>query len=69
MPNDGRFVGDLSMKFPTSSGEHDVAGYWLIPVCVILGILSLRATHSLARRFLTYWRERRALAGTGHFVG
>src|SRR2546429_260672 len=24
VPNDGRFVGDLSMKFPTSSGEHDV---------------------------------------------
>ena len=52
-----------------TTGEHDVAGYWIIPVCVILGILALRATHSLARRFLTNWRERRALAGTGHFVG
>ena len=69
VPNDGRFMGDLAMKFPTPTGEHDVAGYWIIPVCVILGILSLRATHSLARRFLTRWRERRALAGTGHFVG
>jgi len=69
VPNDGRFLADLAMKFPTPAGEHDVAGYWLIPVCAILGILALRATHGLARRFLTRWRERRALAGTGHFVG
>jgi hypothetical protein len=68
-PNDGGFGRDLAMKFPTPTREHDVAGYWLIPVCVILGILALRATHGLARRFLARWRERRALAGTGHFVG
>ena len=60
---------DLAMKVPAPANQHDVAGYWLIPVCVILGILALRATHGLARRFLTRWRERRALARTGQFVG
>jgi len=60
---------DLAMKVPAPATQHDVAGYWLIPVCVILGILALRATHGLARRFLTKWRDRRALAGTAHFVG
>jgi HAAS domain-containing protein len=67
--NDGGFSGDLAMRFPTPTRQHDVAGYWLIPVCVILGILVLRATHGLARRFLTRWRERRALARTARFVG
>lgn len=60
---------DLAMRFPMPTLEHDVAGYWLIPVLGILGILVLRATHRYARRFLTRWRERRALARPGHFVG
>jgi len=67
--NDGGFGRDLAMKFPTPTREHDVAGYWLIPVCVILGTLALRATHGLARRFLARWRERRTLAQTDRFVG
>jgi uncharacterized membrane protein len=66
--NDGGFRYDLAMRFPTPSREHDIAGYWLIPVCLILGILVLRFTHGYARRFLTRWRERRALARTGPFV-
>jgi uncharacterized membrane protein len=60
---------DLAMKVPAPTKEHDVAGYWLIPVCVILGILLLRTTHRFARRFLTRWRERRELARAGRFVG
>jgi hypothetical protein len=60
---------DLAMKVPAPTTEHDVAGYWLIPVCVILGILLLRTTHRFARRFLTRWRERRELARAGRFVG
>jgi hypothetical protein len=59
----------LAMRFPAPSGEHDVAGYWLIPVCVFLGILALRGTHRVARHFLSSWRERRALARPGQFVG
>ena len=67
--NAGGFQRDLAMKVPTPTHQHDVAGYWLIPVCLILGILVLRVTHGFARRFLTRWRERRLLAKTGHFVG
>ena len=67
--NTGGFQRDLAMKVPAPTHQHDVAGYWLIPVCLILGILVLRVTHGFARRFLTRWRERRLLAKTGHFVG
>ena len=58
----------LGVLFPAPAGEHDVAGYWLIPVCVVLGILIVRSTHRWARRFLSRWRERRALARMGEFV-
>ena len=68
-PNDGGFSRDFAMKFPTPTREHDVAGYWLIPICLVLGILVLRVTHGFARRFLTRWRERRALARMANFVG
>jgi HAAS len=69
MPNDSGFSLNFAMKFPTPTREHDIAGYWIIPICLILGILALRTTHGLARRFLTRWRERRALERTGQFVG
>jgi hypothetical protein len=67
--NTDGFPRDLTMKFPAPTNQHDAAGYWLIPACVILGILLLKGTHGFARRFLTRWRERRSLAKTGHFVG
>jgi hypothetical protein len=59
----------LGMEFPAPAGEHDIAGYWIIPVCVVVGILIVRFTHRSARQFLSRWRERRALARTGRFVG
>jgi hypothetical protein len=58
----------LGIQFPAPAGEHDVAGYWLIPVCVALGIVIVRSTHRWARRFLSRWHERRALARLGGFV-
>jgi len=58
----------LGVLFPAPAGEHDIAGYWLIPICAALGILIVRSTHRWARRFLSRWRERRALARTGSFV-
>ena len=58
----------LGMVFPAPAGEHDVAGYWLIPVCVVLGVVIVRSTHRWGRRFLSRWRERRALARMGGFV-
>jgi uncharacterized membrane protein len=59
----------LGMEFPVPPGRHDIAGYWLIPVAIALGILIVRSTHRWARLFLASWRERRALARTGPFVG
>jgi hypothetical protein len=59
---------DLGMRFPAPTRHHDVIGYWLIPLCLALGILVLRATHGCARRFLARWRERRALAQMPGFV-
>jgi len=67
--NESGIPRDLAMRFPTPTREHDVAGYWLIPVALVVGILVLRSTHRYARRFLTRWRERRALASPGQFVG
>lgn len=58
----------LGMEFPAPVGEHDLAGYWIIPICLVIGILIVRSTHRWARRFLARWRERRALAPTGRFV-
>ena len=58
----------LGMQFPAPAGEHDIAGYWIIPICLVVGILIVRSTHRWARRFLSRWRERRALARAGRFV-
>ena len=58
----------FGMEFPAPAGEHDIAGYWIVPVCLVVGILIVRSTHRWARRFLSRWRERRALAPTGRFV-
>lgn len=58
----------LGVLFPAPAGDHDIAGYWLIPVCAALGIVIVQSTHRWARRFLSRWRERRALARTGRFV-
>jgi hypothetical protein len=36
-----------------------VGGYWVIPICLGLGLAILVGTHRGARRFLAWWRERR----------
>jgi hypothetical protein len=36
-----------------------VGGYWVVPLCLGLGFVFLVVTHRCARRFLTWWRERR----------
>ena len=40
--------------------EHLVGGYWVMPICVIAGFGLLFFTHRGARRFLGWWRKRRA---------
>jgi hypothetical protein len=56
---DGRIPWRLGADFPGLKGEHVVGGYWVVPLCLGLGFVLLVVTHRCARRFLTWWRERR----------
>jgi len=46
-------------QFPVPQDEHLVGGYWIIPFALTAGLLILVLTYRGARRFLTWWRERR----------
>jgi len=35
-------------------------GYWIIPVCLALGVALLIGTHAVARRLLGWWKQRLA---------
>jgi hypothetical protein len=56
---DGRIPWRLGADFPGLKNEHVVGGYWVVPLCLGLGFVLLVVTHRCARRFLTWWRERR----------
>jgi len=58
----------LGAHFPVEPGVDVRGGYWLVPVAALCGLTVFVATHRAARRFLSRWRERRALAPTGRFV-
>jgi len=44
-------------QFPAPA-EPVRGGYWIIPICLILGFAILVGTHKGARRFLAWWRNR-----------
>ena len=44
--------------FPPRPGVELVGGYEIIPILLVLGFLTLRGTHTLARRFVAWWRTR-----------
>jgi uncharacterized membrane protein len=48
----------LGAHFPAPPGEMR-GGYWIIPFAILCGFGVLVATHRGARRFLSWWRERR----------
>lgn len=50
---------DLGMRFPAPADEHIVGGYWIIPICLILGMAALVWTNRFTLRFLGWWRKRR----------
>jgi uncharacterized membrane protein len=50
---------DLGMQFPVPADEHLIGGYWIIPVCLVLGTAALVWTNRLTLRFLSWWRNRR----------
>jgi uncharacterized membrane protein len=46
--------------FPPPAGAEVWGGYWLIPICVAIGLGVLVLTHRGARAFLGWWRSRLA---------
>ncbi|MEX1128068.1 MAG: hypothetical protein WEB50_05860, partial [Vicinamibacterales bacterium] len=47
----------LGGQFPAPPGVTPLGGYWVIPICLFVGLLLLIATHKLARRWVAGLRE------------
>jgi uncharacterized membrane protein len=58
----------VGAQFPTPA-EPLRGGYWIIPVCLIVGLAVLRLTHRGAIRFLNWWRLRRSRISTAAMSG
>ena len=55
------FAFDLSFRGGVGPGvrhEHLVGGYWVIPICLVVGFGLLFLSHRGARKFLGWWRRR-----------
>lgn len=48
----------LGGQFPAPEGVTPLGGYWIIPICLFVGLLILIATHRLARRWVGRLRQR-----------
>jgi hypothetical protein len=61
--DDGPLYGfELSWRMGVGPGvrhEHLVGGYWVVPICLVVGFALLFFTHRGARTFLGWWRKRR----------
>lgn len=54
---------DLSWRMGVGPGvrhEHLAGGYWVVPICLVTGFGLIFFTHRGARKFLAWWRKRRA---------
>jgi hypothetical protein len=62
--NVGFWISDgeasLGARFPAPDDAVLWGGYWIVPICAVLGLLILVATHRGALAFVRRWRERRA---------
>lgn len=45
--------------FPVPPGDRVAGGYWIVPFSLVGGLVIVVLTYRGARRFLTWWRERR----------
>jgi uncharacterized membrane protein len=54
----GSLPTSLGTKFTVPADQHVAGGYWIIPVCLFLGLFLLVLSHRGARGFLRWWRER-----------
>jgi uncharacterized membrane protein len=52
------------LNIASSGHEHNVGGYWVIPIFFIVGMGLLFLTHRGARRFLGWWRRRSSFSVT-----
>ena len=52
------FPWRLGAEFPAPAGQHIVGGYWVIPICLFLGLLVLVFNHRGTMKFLSWWRNR-----------
>jgi uncharacterized membrane protein len=57
--NESGIPHDLGIRFPAPADEHIIGGYWIVPICLILGVAALVWTNRLTLRFLGWWRKRR----------
>jgi len=59
--NESGIPHDLGIRFPAPADEHIVGGYWIVPICLVLGVAALVWTNRLALRFLRSRRKRQRL--------
>jgi hypothetical protein len=52
----------LGARFPLEPGVVMGGGYWVIPFALFCGLGIFVGTHRGARKFLTWWREKRSSA-------
>jgi hypothetical protein len=48
----------LGARFPLAPGSEVAGGYALIPICLLLGAVTLTGTHRMALAFVAWWRMR-----------
>ena len=48
----------LGGEFPAPEGLTPLGGYWIIPICLLIGLAILIGTHVAARRWIAGLRER-----------
>ena len=51
----------VGAQFPLEPGTVLGGGYWMIPFALFFGLAIFVGTHRGARRYLSWWRERRLL--------
>ena len=49
----------LGAQFPAPAGVSPLGGYWIVPICLVLGLGILLVTHRAARRWIANLRTNR----------
>jgi uncharacterized membrane protein len=57
--NESGLPHDLGIRFPAPANEHIVGGYWIVPICLVLGVAALVWTNRLTLKFLRSRRRGR----------